>query len=436
VTTKANRLQVLMNGSPVGWLSRRANGIISFRYDAAWLASANTRPLSLSLPLITRAYSGDRVENFFDNLLPDNIPLRNRLQARTGAASTRAFDLLFYIGRDCVGAIQLVPEGESVDVRKITANEVDDEQVEAILHSHAAMPLGVDLDSDFRLSVAGVQEKTAFLEMQGAWYRPFGATPTSHIFKLPMGRLGQSGLDLSESVENEWLCQQLLEAFGMPVARTRIATFGSQKVLVVRRFDRRWAGDNAWLIRLPQEDLCQATGTPGALKYEADGGPGMRVVMNLLLGSERAYEDRKIFMMANLLFWMLGAVDGHAKNFSIFLRPGSRFHLTPLYDVISIYPMAASHQIALPKVKMAMAVLGKNRHYRWNTITRRHWLDTARKCRFAEQEMETIIEKCCDLTTGCVEKAGAALPGGFPEHVAESIFSGLQQARDRLTLAG
>jgi serine/threonine-protein kinase HipA len=370
-----------MNGSPVGWLSRRANGIISFRYDAAWLASGNTRPLSLSLPLISRTYSGDRVENFFDNLLPDSIPLRNRLQARTGAASPSAFDLLFHIGRDCVGAIQLVPEGESVDVRKITANRVDDEQVEAILHSHAAMPLGVDLDSDFRLSVAGVQEKTAFLEMQGAWYRPFGATPTSHIFKLPMGRLGQSGLDLSESVENEWLCQQLLEAFGMPVARTSIATFGSQKVLVVRRFDRRWAGDNSWLIRLPQEDLCQATGTPGALKYEADGGPGMRAAMDLLLGSERAYEDRKMFMMA-------------------------------------------------------MAVLGKNRHYRWNTITRRHWLDTARKCRFAEQEMETIIEKCCDLTTGCVEKAGAALPGGFPEHVAESIFSGLQQARDRLTLAG
>jgi serine/threonine protein kinase HipA of HipAB toxin-antitoxin module len=81
--------------------------------------------------------------------------------------------------------------------------------------------------------------------------------------------------------------------------------------------------------------------------------------MDLLLGSERAYEDRKMFMTANLLCWMLGAIDGHAKNFSIFLRPGSRFHLTPLYDVISIYPVVASHQIALPKVKMAMSVLGK-----------------------------------------------------------------------------
>ena len=428
----ADRLQVLMNGSPVGWLSRRSNGIVSLNYDTAWLANANTRPLSLSLPLTTQVYSGDRVENFFDNLLPDNISLRNRLQVRTGAASTRAFDLLYHIGRDCVGALQLVPEGESIDVKKITASKVDDEQIETILQSHNAMPLGVDLDSDFRLSVAGTQEKTAFLKIRDTWYRPFGATPTSHIFKLPMGGFGQSELDLSESVENEWLCQQLLIAFGVPVACTQMALFGNQKILVVERFDRRWAADGSWLMRLPQEDMCQATGTPGALKYETDGGPGMRAVMDLLLGSDRAHADRKMFMTTQLLFGMLGAIDGHAKNFSIFLRPGGRFHLTPLYDVISIYPLVASHQIALPKVKMAMAVLGKNRHYHWKTITRRHWLDTARKCRYAEQEMAGIIGKCCDLVTGCIEKVTATLPSDFPGHVAESLFSGVRQARNRL----
>lgn len=160
----ADRLQVLMNGSPVGWLSRRSNGIVSLNYDPAWLANANTRPLSLSLPLTTQVYSGDRVENFFDNLLPDNISLRNRLQVRTGAASTRAFDLLYHIGRDCVGALQLVPEGESIDVKKITASKVDDEQIETILQSHNAMPLGVDLDSDFRLSWPALRRKRRFLK--------------------------------------------------------------------------------------------------------------------------------------------------------------------------------------------------------------------------------------------------------------------------------
>jgi serine/threonine-protein kinase HipA len=247
-----------------------------------------------------------------------------------------------------------------------------------------------------------------------------------------MGRLGQTGLDLSGSVENEWLCQKLLGAFGMAAADTQIANFGSQKVLVVKRFDRRWSADSTWLIRLPQEDICQATGIPSALKYEADGGPGMTTVMDLLLGSYKAHEDRTLFMTAQVLFWMLGAIDGHAKNFSIFLRPGSRFHLTPLYDVISIYPLAKAGQISMHKVKMAMAVSGKNRHYRWNSITRKHWLDTAQKCRYPKDEMNQIIEKCCDMAQGCISKVGAVLPPGFPEEISAAIFSGIHQARERL----
>ena len=429
---KAESLNVLMNGSPVGSLARSSKGIISFGYDKNWLSDRNRRPLSLSLPLTAQVYSGDLVENFFDNLLPDNMALRNRLQARVGASSTRAFDLLSHIGRDCVGAVQLVPEGERPSVKMVTADQVDESQIEAILKSYSAMPLGVDIDADFRLSVAGAQEKTAFLRMQGNWYRPSGATPTSHIFKLPMGWLGQTGLDLSGSVENEWLCQKLLDAFGMAAADTRMANFGSQKVLVVKRFDRRWSADGSWLIRLPQEDVCQATGTPSALKYEADGGPGMAAIMGLLLGSDRAHVDRTVFMTAQVLFWMLGAIDGHAKNFSIFLRPGSRFHLTPLYDVISIYPLAKAGQISMHKVKMAMAVSGKNRHYRWNSIARRYWLNTAKKCRYPEDEMKQIIEKCCDLTQECVDQAGAALPPGFPGQISSAIFSGIHQARERL----
>ena len=334
---KAKNLTVLMNGIPVGRLNRSAKGIISFGYDEDWLSDRNRRPLSLSLPLTTQVYSGDRVENYFDNLLPDNMTLRNRLQARVGASSTRAFDLLSHIGRDCVGAVQLVPEGETPNVKMVTADRVDEAQIEAILKSYAAMPLGVDIDADFRLSVAGAQEKTAFLRMQNDWYRPSGATPTSHIFKLPMGRLGQTGLDLSGSVENEWLCQKLL-----------------------------------------------------------------------------------------------GAIDGHAKNFSIFLRPGNRFHLTPLYDVISIYPLVRAGQISMHKVKMAMAVSGKNRHYRWNSITRRHWLNTAKKCRYPEDEMKQIIEKCCDMAQGCIDQVGATLPPGFPGQISAAIFSGMHQARERL----
>ncbi|WP_321495494.1 HipA N-terminal domain-containing protein [uncultured Desulfobacter sp.] len=124
-----------MNGVSVGRLICSAKGIISFGYDEDWLSARNRRLLSLPLPLTTQVYSGDRVENYFDNLLSANMALRNRLQARVGPSSIRAFDLLSHIGRDCVGAVQLVPEGETQNVKMVTADRMDEEQIKAILKS-------------------------------------------------------------------------------------------------------------------------------------------------------------------------------------------------------------------------------------------------------------------------------------------------------------
>jgi serine/threonine-protein kinase HipA len=166
-------------------------------------------------------------------------------------------------------------------------------------------------------------------------------------------------------------------------------------------------------MRLPQEDLCQATGEPGSLKYEAEGGPGMRKIMDILLGSVRSHEDRSLFMKIQLLFWMLGAIDGHAKNFSI-------------------YPVVAAKQLDIERVTMAMAVLGSNRHYRWDRIVRRHWPETARQCRFDPQEFESLIEECCDLAPGCIATVEQEIPAGFPAMIADAIFSFLLRARDRL----
>lgn len=429
---KSGKLKVLMNGRLVGHLTSSSKGVLSYKYDSSWLEFDGRRPVSLSLPLSTQTYSGSVVENYFDNLLPDSMPIRNRLQARVGAESVSAFDLLARIGRDCVGALQLVPEGEQVDVKKVTAIPFSDSDIEKSLSNYKAQPLGVDIEADFRISVAGAQEKTAFLLIDEKWHKPIGATPTSHIFKLPIGELGQSGLDLSESVENEWLCQQLIRKFGVPIAETRMLSFGEQKVLAVERFDRKWAKDSSWLMRLPQEDICQAMGVPSHLKYESDGGPGMKDIMGLLLGSAKSYDDRAIFLQTQLLFWMLGAIDGHAKNFSIFHLPSGLYILTPMYDVMSIYPLVDSKQIAMQKVGLAMAVFGKHKHYKLQNISRRHWLDTAKKCKFPKDEMEIIIEKCCDTVGDCIATTVSELPDNFPAKIAESIFFGLERARDRL----
>jgi serine/threonine-protein kinase HipA len=426
-------LYLFMNGQRVGSLTRTAVGQLRFEYADEWLQSEQRRPISLSLPLGQRTYIGDVVENFFDNLLPDSQPIRSRIQARFGAKSNRCFDLLWHVGRDCVGALQLLPDdATTIDVRRIDAEELSESQIADILRNYTTMPLGMKGDDDFRISIAGAQEKTALLRLNDRWHRPLGITPTSHIFKLPIGRIVHSGMDLTDSVENEWLCHLVLKAYGIPVADAQMTVFEDVKVLVVQRFDRRWADDRSWLIRLPQEDMCQALNIPPALKYESDGGPGMERIMTLLLGSANALADRHLFLKTQVLFWLLGAIDGHAKNFSIFLLPGGSYQLAPIYDVMSFYPLVVKRQVESRKMKMAMAVKGKSSHYQWDRILYRHWLSTARLCRFPVDEMEMIIEDLCEKMDSVIEKVMDELPASFPEEVARSIFDGMKAARERL----
>ena len=425
-------LYVFMNGKKVGLLSRTSSGKLEFGYDAGWLESSVGRPLSLSMPLVRQKYTGDIVENFFDNLLPDSQPIRNRIQKKFGAASSREFDLLWHVGRDCVGALQLSPEDVAVDVGKIISEPLNDSDIAEILKSYRTMPLGMRGDSEFRISMAGAQEKTALLNRGGQWHRPLGATPTSHIFKLPIGHIDHSGIDLSDSVENEWLCQIILKAYGLLSAPTEILSFEGIKVLVVERFDRRWSTDRSWLIRLPQEDMCQALNIPSALKYESDGGPGIEQIMELLLGSSNSLEDRKTFMTQVFLFWILGAIDGHAKNFSIFLESDGAFQLTPAYDVISAYPIVAKGDLHQKRLSMAMSLRGKNRHYRWEQMLYRHWLATAKRCNFPEGEMIEIIARVVVEMDQVISRVESSLPEGFPDDVARPILDGMHNAGDRI----
>jgi len=236
---------------------------------------------------------------------------------------------------------------------------------------------------------------------------------------------------LSESVENEWLCLQILSAFNLPVNKANIIQFDGIKTLVVERFDRQWAANGHWLMRLPQEDLCQALGVSPGLKYESDGGPGIQNIMNILLGSQDAAQDRIKFIKAVFLFWVLGAIDGHAKNFSLKIEPQGRYQLTPLYDVISAYPIAVKRQLEWQELKMAMSLRGKNRHYLWHTIQLRHWFDMAEKCQFPAPMMQEIINEVCDNMESVISHVTQALPPHFPAYICDPMFSGMRQIKNR-----
>lgn len=434
-------LDLWMNGKLVGHWQVSSTGQHRLHYAASWLASARCRPISLSLPLLpaSQAHQGAVVENYFENLLPDSRAIRLRLQQRFAARNSGAMALLAAVGRDCVGALQLLPEGSPPpNVRVIEAEPLDEAGVARQCRlAVQGQPLGQSEGEALRLSLAGAQEKTALLRHGERWCMPVGPTPSTHIFKLPLGRVGVEGLDLSLSVENEWLCGRIAAGYGLPVAASTIVCFEDQKVLVVERFDRRLHRDGRWWLRLPQEDACQALGLPPGLKYQRDGGPGITDLMSLLRGSQAPQDDRMRLFRTLLLFWLLAAIDGHAKNVSLALGAGGTFRLTPVYDVLSAYPVMGkgANQLPAQKVTMAMALKGRQPRYGWAGIQPRHWLATAKACGIEEEAATREMAQMVTATPQVIAAVSGSIPVGFPPSVAEPILGGLQDAAQRLARA-
>ena len=428
-------LAVWMNGLRVGvW--NQGRGSDTFTYEESWIQDPASRVLSLSMPFVPGnvPHRGSFVTHFFDNLLPDSDAIRRRLRSKFSADSTDAFDLLTAIGRDCVGAVQLLPEGETPGrVQEVDAEPLTLKGVEQVIQAAlgGARVLGHRDQADFRISIAGAQEKTALLFHRGRWCVPRGATPTTHILKLPLGLVGNLRADMKDSVENEWLSMRLLAAFGVEVAETEIAEFGSQKALVVTRFDRA-VQPGGWIARLPQEDFCQALGLPSTLKYEADGGPGMKDIFRILDSSSQPTRDKETFLKAQIVFWMLAATDGHAKNYSLFHERGGTFRLTPFYDVISAWPIIGrgANQLDERKAKLAMAVRGRNPHWKLSEIQARHWDAVAKSAGLVDAS--SIINDLVRRTASVLTNVDKQIPSGFPTYVRDRIFAGVERSAQRL----
>ncbi|MSU48005.1 MAG: type II toxin-antitoxin system HipA family toxin [Opitutus sp.] len=428
-------LVIWMNGRRVGtWTQTRGAHLL--QYDSEWVESPEGRALSLSLPFTpgNTSHRGVAVVSFFDNLLPDSDVIRARLRAKFSTSSAEAFDLLTAIGRDCVGAVQLLPDDQApVGFDRIEAEPLTDAGVEGAIAASlsGARVMGQSGVDEFRISLAGAQEKTALLWHRGKWCRPLGATPTTHILKLPLGLVGHLQMDMQNSVENEWLCLRLMQAFDLNTAGCEIIQFGQRKVLAVERFDR--AREPAgWLARLPQEDFCQALGLPGTKKYESDGGPGMREILRVLDASAGPVEDKRAFIKAQIVFWMLAATDGHAKNFSIFHGRGGAYRLTPFYDVLSAWPIMGRGPNLLDerKVRLAMAVRGKNAHWKLSEIKARHWDAVTRVAGLGSAA--PLLAEIVTRTPGAIANVARQTPARFPAEVQDKIFDGLQRAAARL----
>jgi serine/threonine-protein kinase HipA len=433
-------LHVLINGRLVGELAKRSDGAIRFAYDPSWLDWEHRFAISLSLPLRESAYRGAEVIAVFDNLLPDSTQVRQAVAERTGAAGADAFSLLEQLGRDCVGAMQFIPDGEDMDpIGALRGEELSEEEIETRLRNLERAPLGVDPEHEFRISIAGAQEKTALLFHEDKWISPRGTTPTTHILKPQIGSIPTSSgvIDMTASVDNEHYCLSVAEAFGLPVNQTTIQTFGERRVLVIKRFDRFLSRDGR-LLRKPQEDFCQALGVPSTQKYQSTvaahrSGPSNIDIAEVLTGSDDPVGDLMTLFRSQIVFWLIGATDGHAKNFSVFLNPGGRFSLTPLYDILSAQPAFDANQIPRNRYKLAMSV-GKSSHYRIQFIRRRHFLETARMMRLGGTPANLVIQDVLERGQSAADQALERMPDDFDTSIHESVSQAIKTRLNRLAM--
>ncbi len=346
-------LVVRMLGRGVGVLTE-TSGRMAFDYDEAWLDDPAAPPLSLAMPPRAEPYDDDACRAFFGGLLPEGA-VRDHLARRFGISPGNDFSLLERIGGDCAGAVSLHPPGGDDPEREGRYDWLDDEALAAIIADLPTRPLGVDLDGEVRLSLAGAQDKLpVFVGADGRIGLPHGGAPSSHIIKAPLFQ--------RDSVLNEAVCLALASDLGMDAAKAEPRTAAGQEFLLVTRYDRRWEGDR--LVRVHQEDFGQALGTPSSAKYESEGGPGAADCVGLLRrSSRRPAADILRFVDAFVLNVLVGNTDAHAKNFSIlFDAEGAR--LAPLYDIL------CTHCYTGLTRRMAMRIGGQDKA---DWLDERHW---------------------------------------------------------------
>ncbi|WP_024849950.1 type II toxin-antitoxin system HipA family toxin [Aminobacter sp. J41] len=401
MTRPADILDVHIAGKPAGELRQLPNGKLSFSYLDEWMDSPVAIPLSLSMPTIARTYEGKVVEAFLWGLLPDNEQTLSGWSRRFQVSARNPLALLKHVGRDCAGAVEFLPHGEPAssddDVLFLTEEEVGERLRE--LRKDAAATRLVGDPGQFTL--AGAQPKTAlyFDSDRGRLGIPLGNVPTTHILKPPMPHL-------NGYAENEHFCLRLARKLGLDVAHSQVLEFAGEKALVVERYDRRRI--NGRIIRIHQEDMCQALSVMPTGKYETQDGPGIAAISaRVLPASIDPVRDRQTFLAAVIFNWIIGGTDAHAKNYSMLLGPQGDARLAPLYDVSSILPHLGKTEVdaRLSDLKLSMRI---DKVYSIEEIMSRDWERCATSAKVGREfTLRTIRHQLAvipDLAADCARE--------------------------------
>lgn len=404
-------LVALLDGKEAGRVHSDSRHHLTFVYDEEWRQAPDAYPLSLSMPLAARQHGRAVIEAFLWGLLPDNERVLDRWAAKFQVSARNVFALISHVGEDCAGAVQFVtPERLSVmrggkDDKVDWLDEADIANRLRTLHAdHAAWRLPRDAG---QFSLAGAQPKTALLLQRGRWGIPYGRLPTTHILKPPTG-------EFDGHAENEHICLILARSLGLPTAQSKVMWFGEEIAIVIERYDRQRKGND--IVRVHQEDVCQALGIMPTKKYQNEGGPSpARIVELLRTYSTDRQADLETFVAALGFNWLIAGTDAHAKNYSV-LSSGRNVRLAPLYDVASILPY---DQFDMHKLKLAMKVGGE---YKLGQIGLRQWQKFARETRV---EADPVIELLASMARQLPDEMSATRARAHEEGLNASIIERL-----------
>ena len=361
-------LSVLVEGSEAGSLTQDTRGRLRFRYSESYRARPECTCLSASMPVRAEAYGDATVRPWLSGLLPDNAQVLERWSGHFRASPSSPFSLLrTELGLDCAGAVQFAaPERieaarrRAADVVWLTVADVAERLRD--LREDATSWLGTTVGGQFTL--AGAQAKTALRFDDGDWCVPSGSVGTTHIIKPSIAGFADHDL-------NEHLCLAAARRCGLVAARSAVVSFEDERALVVERYDRR-PGPDGTVMRIHQEDLCQALGLPPSRRYQSASGPGPAAIIELLreLLSGPA-QDQNVWRFIDALIWnwLIAGTDAHAKNYALLLS-GSQVRLAPLYDLASALPYGTDEG----RLKLAMTIADsyevEPRHNHWPQAAR------------------------------------------------------------------
>ena len=395
----SDSLNIWYENQLVGHLWQNTTSAIGFRYTSDWTTQSGFA-ISQTLPLKEEEYSPEDgiAHRFFANLLPEG-GVRDHIVRDLKIPNTD-FELLRAIGGECAGALNILPveRSPSTDYRYRPLG--DTELVQLILRRgqiYTALPP----QQRPRLSLAGAQDKCPVLLKDDQYFLPEREAPSSHILKFEVR-------DYLHLPAYETFTTLLAKQTGLPVVDIELRQLQETTYAQIERYDRLW--ESGQLVRLHQEDFCQALGYGFNKKYQQHGGPSFADCYQLL----QDVSTDPVIDTQNLLRWQIfnflaGNSDGHAKNLSLLYFKNGEIRLAPYYDLICTR--------AIERIDEHLAFdIGGQRDP--GHVTEKHWEALAKQCDVSPRFLKSLLSESSDLLLDNLETTKGLFEARYGDYPA------------------